>query len=472
MARGIQATPLFDVTPPPSVKPTSSNYLSVEDFTQIYDSERLPSAIDRYAGQENLLTNLTEALGAVETTSSSDLLRWSELGRIRPVIKAGVGKVTSVTLTTKNLTVTGGHPFRVGEVIQLKGAVTASAVEATNLARVSSITSSTVVALQTIEGSAFTVDNTGTKELTVTVVSSEFLKGSDAMSGSLKQNFDTYTNKMKILKDHYEENYSDFSSVSWMSVNGNYFWTNYEMEATRKRFAITKELDALQSVLADSSSDAYSANLLGMQGVFAAIKERGNDFQGYVSSKTDLESMIKRLDKTAGSPVMMMLQNREADLAADNFFAQLSPNAGGINSSEALITADNYGSFANGSKTMLDLGFKGVKWGSYEWYKQAWAAFTVPTSTLAPDNIAAADQVNGIIMPYGKTPVKVDGETMKVPYFSMIYKAGNNENRKLKTTVRGFEQDGGDKIKIEYLSEYTTRLACANRFFIETGSNV
>lgn len=461
MARGLQSTPLYDVTPPPSVKPTTSNYLSVEDFTQIYDSDRMPSAIERYAGQENLLVNLLEAIGAVEMTSSSDLIRWAELGRIRPVLKAGVGDVTSVTLTTKTLTVTGGHPLRVGEIIQLKGQVTATTTETTNLARVSAVTSTTAT-LQTISAAAFTVDNTGAKELTVTVLSSEFAKGSSAMSGSLKQNFDTYTNKMKILKDHYEENYSDFSSVSWMSVNGNYFWTNYEMEATRKRFAITKELDALQSVLANAASDTYAANLLGMQGIFSAIQARGNDFQGWVSAKTDLENLIKRADKVAGSPVMMMLLSQDAKLGADNFFATLSPNAS---------SSDNYGLFSNSKDTMLNLGFKGVAWGGYEWYDQTWAAFTVPTSTLEYDNIAEADRVNGLIIPFGTTPIKVDGETKKVPHISMIYKAGNNENRKLKTTVRGFEYDGDDKIKIEYLTEYTTRTACANRLFILRGSN-
>lgn len=459
----------YGVQPPPFVTPDPSNFLLLEDFTQRYDVDRSKQALDPYNGQENLLLNMIEALGAVEYTISNDTHRWGEEGRLLSVYKAGVGSITGVTFTAATNTITiapaAENSLRVGEVVQIADIVN----DKQDYGRVESVTAGAVVVESMY---AADIDITDGAAVVVTGHGSQFPKGSEAMEGSKSRDFVTYTNNFQIARENYKISGSDHSSAAWMmNKDGEYFWTNSDIEDTAKRFKIAQEIMMLNGdkVVAGSELAVSTPEISGSEGIFPAIRDRGNNFAGYPSSKTDLEAIIKRQDLVGGSPVMMMLLSRAADLASDNFYAQLSPTAAATSAANTVVPADNYGSFVNANNTMISLGFKGVEWGSYKWYKQAWSALTVPTSPFAPGNQSASKTINGMIMPYGKTPLMIGGETVKKDYLSLIYKAGNGQNRKFKTSLIDFDTDGGDNVKVNYLSEFMARTACANQFYMLEG---
>ena len=128
----------------------------------------------------------------------------------------------------------------------------------------------------------------------------------------------------------------------------------------------------LQSVYDSSSTLVQTEGLKGTQGLFPAVRERGNNFQGFIASIDDMDDLVKRFDKVNGENNNALFLSTEHSLAIDDLLASLNAY---------YSSGQNWGAFTNeGVKNkMMDLGFKGFDRGGYSFYKQTWKFLKDPT---------------------------------------------------------------------------------------------
>ena len=109
---GLQATPTFALTPSSSKSTLPTNYLTSSDFTwlQQYLPDTYEKEFERYGNRS--ISSFLRMVGA-ELPSASDLIKWSEDGRLHTK-ETGV-VLTSYTgaETTQTLTFTAAHNLRV-----------------------------------------------------------------------------------------------------------------------------------------------------------------------------------------------------------------------------------------------------------------------------------------------------------------------------------------------------------------------
>lgn len=453
----------------------SSTWLSPFSVADLrFRQDFLQKVGDIYNGQEEaLLTDILMMLGATKETVTSDTQSWFEKGRILPVVVAGKNDFTSVVKTnTTTITAVGARlPFVTGDTLQVVGTVATgnTGAETTEYLRVTSLSASGLVAT-VAKTDASTVVFAG-NDVRITIAGNTQLKGSDRPSGNVLVQAKQRSNNTKISTRPYDVNYSDFSSLAWAEIDGQFYWTNADMENAFKQFKMYKEFDALIGDSFDTGSAAYAAGHKGMQGLLPALRERGNNWDGYPSTISDFEDFIKRLDEVGAGTNYMLLLSRAADLSLDQSIAQYNNVAIAYDSATpGTLKSSNYGEFMNGDGKFMDLGFKGFKWNSYNFYKQAWSPLVVPTSPLHYSNLASGDIINGLALPYGMTSVSIDGSARNIPYLSMLHKVGNGENRELKTALTGWNTNASDKTEVTWLSEFMLRTACANQMFLFEGT--
>ena len=140
---------------------------------------------------------------------------------------------------------------------------------------------------------------TADKSTTVLVYGTEFAKGTGynaagaALDGDRQANepqFKTFSNKPIIMKDYYEVSGSDASRIGWVEVSteegmSGYLWYLKAESDTRSRFSDHVEMSMLEAVKGSGTNAvdtllgtpiAGNDELVGTQGLFDAIEDRGN----------------------------------------------------------------------------------------------------------------------------------------------------------------------------------------------------
>ena len=145
------------------------------------------------------------------------------------------------------------------------------------------------------------------------------------------------------------------------------------------------------------------------------------------------------------------------DLEFDDMLGQIS--AGGLGGVA-------YGLFENSEDMALNLGFSGFRRGSYDFYKTSWK-YLNDASTRG-----LVGGIKGVIIPAGTSSVydQQVGANVRKPFLHVRYRAGQADDRKLKSWVTG--SVGGptssniDKMEINYLSERCLVVQAANNFVL------
>jgi hypothetical protein len=125
-----------------------------------------------------------------------------------------------------------------------------------------------------------------------------------------------------------------------------------------------------------------------------------------------------------------------------------------------------YGVFENSEDMALNLGFTGFRRGSYDFYKTDWK-YLNDASTRGH-----VGGVDGVLIPAGTSSVydQMVGANVRRPFLHVRYRAGQADDRKLKSWVTG--SVGGavtsniDKMEINYLSERCLVVQAANNFVL------
>jgi hypothetical protein len=484
-------TPQFGtIKPSQKQQALETNYLnftngSGNDFAQQYLPEIYEAEAERYGNRT--LSGFLRMVGA-EMPMSSDQVVWSEQNRLH-IAYTDVTCASATTLTF----VTGGtgaafvnNVISVGQTLvvmspstgrELKVYVTASTANpvtgaggATNPAV---ITVKPYTQLDLTTGAGNTVNFTGATDLKIFVYGSEFKKGTDDKSlNSVTPSFTQYSNSPIIIKERYRISGSDTAQIGWVEVatedgTGGYLWYLKAESETRLRFEDYLEMSVIEGELVSGASTLASADgLKGTQGLFSAVRQRGNVVNNFTAAAglNDFDSILKNLDTQGAIEENMFFLNRATSLDFDDMLASLSSGAaGGV----------AYGLFENSEQMALNLGFSGFRRGSYDFYKTDWK-YLNDASTRGG---MATTSIDGILIPAGTSTVYDQqlGTNIRRPFLHVRYRANQADDRRMKNWITG--SVGGaytsdlDAMEVHYLSERCLVTQAANNFVLFTSSN-
>ena len=454
----------LNAIPAPVKQTLSGNYLSFtggdNDWSQQYLPELYEAEVERYGDRS--VSSFLRMVGA-EMPMSSDQIIWSEQGRLHLSYTGSIVIATGVV----TIAASGTHAVRVGQTVVIKGAssglVAKAYVSAVNAGATTLTLKRYDKAAFNTSGSAFTDGET----VNLFVFGSEFKKGTNGMTGAVTPSFATFTNNPIIIKDKYEISGSDAAQIGWVEVTGEagqtgYLWYLKAEGDTRTRFEDYLEMAMVEGEAAAASSGAAGEGLVGTEGLFAAIEDRGHITAGVVGSSAaddlgSFDEILKKLDKQGAIEENMLFNNREVSLAIDDMLAaQNSYGAGGT----------SYGVFNNSADMALNLGFSGFRRGSYDFYKTDWKYLNDAVTR------GLVDDVRGVLVPAGTSTVydKILGKNIKRPFLHVRYRASEADDRKMKSWVTG--SVGGastsdlDAMEVHYLSERCLVVQGANNFML------
>ena len=462
MAGNLNVSPGVNITPAPSQQVLSSNYITNFDFLNQYLPDTYEAEFERY-GNRSIASFLRNA--SAEIPSASDLIKWTEQGRLHTKYKS-VNADNAVNTDTAVFTVGDAGvtacTFRVNQTVFLSanaGTLSAKGI----ITAVNGL--SFTVAFYGGSGQPFAQNAT----VTAFVYGSEFKKGTNGMSGALEAESEHFDVKPVIIKDKYAISGSDMAQIGWVEVateNGasGYLWYVKSEHETRLRYEDYLEMMMVEHVPTEAASGALVAlgAASGTDGFFYTLENRGNVWSGgNPSTLAEFDTIIQRLDAQGAIQENMLFVDREFSFDIDDMLAaQNSYGVGGT----------SYGVFSNSEQMALNLGFTGFKRG-YEFYKTDWKYLN--DATLRGGIVGGA--VNGVLVPAGTTTVydKVLGKNAKRPFLHVRYRKSETEDRKMKTWITG--SAGGasnsdlDAMEVHYLSERALCTLGANNFVIFEG---
>jgi hypothetical protein len=305
----------------------------------------------------------------------------------------------------------------------------------------------------------------------VFVYGSEYAKGSTTPNyNSIEPAFTSYSNTPIIIRSQYQVNGSDMAQIGWVEIAtedgaSGYLWYLKAESETRLRFEDYLEMSVVEGEIAAAGSAALANGQKGTQGLFAAIKDRGNELVGFAPAAgtvDDFDNILRNLDTQGAIEENMLFLNRDMALAFDDMLAGLSSGADG---------GTAYGLFENSAEMALNLGFSGFRRGSYDFYKTDWK-YLNDASTRGGFTGTAA--IEGVLIPAGTSTVydQVLGTNIRRPFLHVRYRASQADDRRMKSWLTG--SAGGaftsdlDAMQVNFLSERCLVTQAANNFVIFT----
>ena len=436
------------LTPAPVKATLSTNYVGTFDFLSHELPDLYEKEFERFGNRS--IASFLRLVGA-EMPSTSDLIKWSEQGRLHVF-----GTATKATSST--ITFSAAHNVRLNQTVvisdtsngvTIKALVTAIDNDGVTIT-VAPYSAANLAALSTVSGA-----------LKVFVYGSEFKKGTGGMAGSLEAQSDILETNPIIIKDKYEVNGSDMAQVGWIQVtteNGadGYLWYLKSEHETRLRFEDYLEMSMVEGEPAAAGSAVAAAGYKGTKGLFYEIANRGNVGTGAITDRTDLENIIKVLDKEGAIQENVLFVNRKTSFEIDTVLAAQN-NFGSSGAS--------YGLFDNEQDMALNLGFKGFNLG-YDFYKTDWKYLNDATTR------GSISDIDGVLVPAGTLTVydQVLGKNAKRPFLHTRYRKSETEDRKYKSWIVG--SAGGasnsdiDAMSVNFLSERALVVLGANNFML------
>lgn len=445
----ISGAPLL--TPAPVKATLSTNYVGTFDFLSHELPDLYEKEFERFGNRS--VASFLRMVGA-EMPSTSDMIKWSEQGRLHIFGTATKSDDNEITFDAD---ANGAFPaVRVNQTVIIKATTTGAVVKALVTA-----VSDDVVTVAPYSAADLTALPTTSSALKVFVYGSEFKKGTGGMSGSVEAKSEILDTTPIIIKDKYEVNGSDMAQIGWIEVtteNGatGYLWYLKSEHETRLRFEDYLETAMIEGEPAVAGSAAETAGYKGTKGLFYEIENRGNVGTGTITEREDLEAIIKVLDKEGAIQENVLFVNRQLSFDIDKVLASIS------NSS---VMQASYGLFDNEKDMALNLGFKGFNLG-YDFYKTDWKYLNDATTG------GLVNEVNGVLVPAGTLTVydQVLGKNAKRPFLHTRYRKSETEDRKYKSWIIG--SAGGatnseiDSMNVQFLSERALVVLGANNFML------
>ena len=468
MASALLNNPTYALQPSAEQVALQTNYITNFNFLNQYLPDTYEKEFERYGNRT--IASFLRMVGA-EMPSNSDQIKWAEQGRLH-IKYTSCTSAAAINANTATFTVADSGvtyiAIRVGQTLMIQNNTSG----VFNKAIVTAVPSATTftVAYYESTGQAFAVSTA----CTVFIYGSEFRKGTNGMVGSLEAEDDIYSNNPIILKDKYAVNGSDMAQIGWVEVtteNGatGYLWYLKSEHETRLRFEDYIETAMIEAVPAATGSGAKTAGLIGSEGIFYVVNNRGNVWGGGTpTSLSDWDSIVSRLDKQGAIEENVVFVNRGLSFDIDNMLATLNGYTSG-----GVAQSASFGLFDNDVDMALNLGFTGFRRG-YDFYKSDWKYLNDPTMRGGLNTTAATatGTITGLMVPAGSTSVydQIMGKNAKRPFLHVRYRASEAEDRRYKTWITG--SAGGaqtsdlDAMEVNFLSERCVCTLGANNFVL------
>ena len=430
-------------------------------------SQNLPDTyeqeFERYGNRS--VSSFLRLVGA-EIPSASDLIQWTEQGRLHTkyvnVASPAAAGADTATYTVSDA-VTNGIAIRVGQTLMIVPTAGGSAGNKGIVTVVDTAAGTFGVAFYEAGGKVPATNVV----CTVMIYGSEFKKGTNGMVGSNEAQIDVHEVSPIIIKDKYSVSGSDMAQIGWVEVDtdggSGFLWYLKSQHETRLRFEDYLETAMIEAVPAEANSGAIAASgnegNKGTEGVFYAVENKGNIASGgNPTSLGEFDTIVARLDAQGAIEENVLFVNRGMSFDIDDMLAAQSTSTGA-----------SYGLFDNDKDMSLNLGFSGFRRG-YDFYKSDWKYL----NDQAMRGGLVSDVVNGLLVPAGSTTVydQVLGKNAKRPFLHVRYRASQAEDRKMKTWMTG--SAGGaatsdlDAMEVNFLSERAICTLGANNFMIFT----
>ena len=464
----------------------NENYLSFTgttggNFAQQYLPELYEAEVERYGNRT--IGGFLRMVGA-EMPMSSDQVVWSEQNRLHIGYKDAA--VTSNTRITITLSPGEKLALRALDLIVIQGAAGELVCEVTAVDPASGLTP--YVDVKPYEAAGLTTGNgaifTNLDKISLFVFGSEHGKGSPSTQETLQPSFTKFDNKPMIIRDEFKVNGSDTAQIGWVEVatedgTSGYLWYMKAESETRLRFEDYLEMTMVEAVKKNADGTATEE---GSEGLFSAIKSRGNVMAGFAATGqgtgavADFDEILKGLDKEGAIEENMLFVNRALALDIDDMLAQVNGGYAG--------TGPNYGAsfglFNNEAEMALNLGFSGFRRGSYDFYKSDWKylndASTRGVLGLNPNSplTGLTGTVEGVLVPAGTSTVYDQslGSNIRRPFLHVRYRASETDDRRMKSwvtgSVGGAYTSGLDAMEVHFLSERCLCVQGANNFVLFT----
>ena len=468
MASALLNNPTYALQPSAEQVALQTNYITNFNFLNQYLPDTYEKEFERYGNRT--IASFLRMVGA-EMPSNSDQIKWAEQGRLHikytNVTSAAAAGSATATFTVADSGVTY-IAIRVGQTVMIQN----NSTGVFNKAIVTAVPTATTftVAFYEAAGQAFAVST----QCTVFIYGSEFKKGTNGMVGSLESEDDIFSNNPIIIKDKYAVNGSDMAQIGWVEVtteNGatGYLWYLKSEHETRLRFEDYLETAMIEAVPAASGSGAATAGMMGSEGIFYVVNNRGNVWGGGTpTTLQDWDTIVSRLDKQGAIEENALFVNRGLSFDIDNMLATLNGYTSG-----GVAQSASFGLFDNDINMALNLGFTGFRRG-YDFYKSDWKYLNDPTMRggLSSAAATATGTVTGLLVPAGSTSVydQILGKNAKRPFLHVRYRASEAEDRRYKTWITG--SAGGaqtsdlDAMEVNFLSERCVCTLGANNFVL------
>ena len=481
--------PLFgSIVPSQKQQTLATNFLKFNDgtatgdsdtFAQQYLPEIYEQEVERYGNRT--LSGFLRMVGA-EMPMSSDQVIWSEQNRLHisytDVLNDQSNTLTiTPSATVKNVISVGSTIVAIDKLgAELKCVVTASNLSTGVL---------TVAPYTAVDTSSL-----ATTGLKIFVYGSEYGKGSTTPNYnsltqtdgyvSVEPEFTQFSNSPIIIRNKYVVSGSDMAQIGWVEVatedgTSGYLWYLKAESETRLRFEDYLEMSVVEGEKASATGagSASAAGYKGTEGLFAAIKSRGNEEAGFNAAADALgefDAILKNLDTQGAIEENMLFLNRQTSLGFDDMLAGLNGGNAGAGSA--------YGIFENSEDMALNLGFSGFRRGSYDFYKTDWKylndASTRGGVTEAAAVLPPVAAIDGVLVPAGTSTVydQVLGTNIRRPFLHVRYRASQADDRRMKQWLTG--SAGGaytsdlDAMEVNFLSERCLCVQGANNFVLFT----
>ena len=370
---------------PPGITPAqkrlalNTNYLDFTGdeggtFAQQYLPELYEQEVERYGNRT--LSGFLRMVGA-EMPMTSDQVVWSEQNRLHIAYKGATiaasdtsDKFIQVTIDLGAADAPNGA-IRPGATILLTDAATGLTSCKALAQTVTPANDLKILDCTIYEGEYAGVSEQIKEGADLFVYGSEFGKGSTGMDGTIQPQFTQYSNSPIILKDNFEINGSDTAQIGWVEVatedgTSGYLWYMKAESETRLRYEDYLEMAMVEGELAVAGSGASAqagvasttASGLGTQGMFAALEDRGNVYQGFAGAANpgsgaleDFDAILEWLDFQGAIEENMLFLDRSMALDFDDMIGAMA--GGGYNQTNAA----SYGLFDNEAEIALNFGF-------------------------------------------------------------------------------------------------------------------
>ena len=481
------------IVPSPIQTPSPSAYLAfnggANDFAQQYLPEIYEQEVERYGNRT--LSGFLRMVGA-EMPMTSDQVIWSEQNRLHisydqcSVAAAAGGNNASVVTIGGGATAT--NVISINDTVVLLDPVSGAEAKGIVVARAAGAGGVGTVTVQPFANATFAAQG-----ITITaggaagaikmfVYGSDYTKGTSIGAGvgnsaariSIDPSFTQFSNSPVIIRDQYVVTGSDMAQIGWVEVATEdgatgYLWYLKAESETILRFEDYLEMAMVEGELnanAGGAAGSYdAANLPGTQGLFAAVRARGNVEVGFTASAglDDFDAILKNLDTQGAIEENMLFLQRQTSLDFDDMLASIS---GGFAGGTA------FGLFENSEEMALNLGFSGFRRGSYDFYKTDWK-YLNDASTRG--GIVGISSIEGVLVPAGTSTVydQILGTNIRRPFLHVRYRASQGDDRRMKSWLTGGA--GGamtstlDAMQVNFLSERCLVTQAANNFVLFQG---